>query len=85
MGVTVNIAGQEMNIVGYFWDVFLSLKKDIDHIKQIWIPTKKFIVTGHSLGGALAAIFSLYVMTSKVDKINDHFRAIHRPKTRECT
>ena len=56
---TITIGGREMRVMRYYLEA-IRLLKPRDLIYAAPNSTTRFIVTGHSLGGALASLFSIY-------------------------
>jgi hypothetical protein len=63
----VNIGGQSLNVHRGFWNVFNEMQKPITQLVENFITrgdVKRIIVTGHSLGGAVASIAAPYLRAS---------------------
>lgn len=65
-GKRILIEGKVTRVVSYFWNAFAQFKNDLNGIESLWNSKKKVIITGHSLGGALAAIFALHAFSKEV-------------------
>ncbi|MFC1585665.1 hypothetical protein ACFL5V_08975, partial [Fibrobacterota bacterium] len=52
-----------------FCDCYQAVFKELDRFVRDQPDDKKFIVTGHSLGGAIATLIAAYIRHNKTDKV----------------
>ena len=54
---TVTFKGRKTKVMQFFWQAFESVSYELR--PYITSPAKKYILTGHSLGGALASLLAI--------------------------
>lgn len=63
-GTEVLFNGTKTSVNTYFWKAFQLLEVKINELLKD--PRRKYIITGHSLGGAMASLLAIHAVDNGV-------------------
>ena len=65
---TINIDGEQGKVLKFFWQAYQLVYPELK--PYLLNSTKKYIITGHSLGGAIASIHS--ILATQFNKVSNN-------------